>query len=110
MEHLAKRRSQGLLRQGFVRGRGPKPKIYDTVGPVELVAEHRCDDLGDASAGCGSSSARAAVVDDRRNPRKETIVVRIAQDETVGRVVDEVEIRPTSRDNNPAAHGTGGAD
>src|SRR4030095_4596343 len=76
----------------------------------ELVSEHRRDDVRNAGAGCGRGGAGAAVMDDCRDPRKQNVVAHIAYGNAIGRIVNEIEIGPTSRDDDPAAHGTGSAD
>src|SRR3954468_3389164 len=93
-----------------MRRRGSGPELHDSAGPIELVAEHRCDDLGDTGAGCGCGGPGAAVMDDCRDPRKEDVVAYIAHGHAVGCIVNELEIGPASRDDDPAAHSTGGAD
>ena len=94
--HLAKRVNQQLFCRRVMRRHGSDSKMDDTAGPVELVAEHRRDKLRDAGAGGGCGGAGAAVMDNCRDSRKENVVAHVAHGHAVGRIVDKLEIGPTS--------------
>jgi hypothetical protein len=104
--HLAKRANQELLCHRAMRRHGSDSKLDDTVGPVELVAAHRCNKLGNAGAGSGCGGAGAAVMDHCPDSWKENVVAHVAHGDAVGRIIDKLEIGPTSRENDPAARGT----
>src|SRR5678816_3537692 len=49
-------------------------------------------------------------MDDGGDPWKQHLMAQIANGNAIGRIVNDIEIGPTSRHDDPAAHRTGSAD